>query len=44
MLAAGNLHYDETIVGGGLKAAPDALSQLFTGANLGKLLVRIADE
>jgi NADPH-dependent curcumin reductase CurA len=42
MLAAGNLHYDETIVNGGLDAAPDALAQLFDGSNMGKLLVRVA--
>lgn len=42
MLGAGNLHYDETIVNGGLDVAPDALAQLFDGSNMGKLLVRVA--
>jgi NADPH-dependent curcumin reductase CurA len=43
LLGAGKLHYDETIVEGGVEAAPDALSQLFTGQNMGKLLVRVSD-
>jgi NADPH-dependent curcumin reductase CurA len=43
MLAEGKLHYDETIVDGGLEAAPGALGQLFNGQNLGKLLVRLSD-
>jgi len=43
LLGEGKLHYDETIVNGGIEAAPAALSQLFTGSNLGKLLVRLAD-
>jgi NADPH-dependent curcumin reductase CurA len=43
LLAEGKLHYDETIVGGGIEAAPDVLAQLFTGGNLGKLLLRVAD-
>ncbi len=38
-LAAGRLHADETVVDG-LEKAPDALARLFTGANLGKILVR----
>jgi NADPH2:quinone reductase len=42
MLGAGNLHYDETIVNGGLEKAPEALAQLFDGSNMGKLLVRVA--
>jgi NADPH-dependent curcumin reductase CurA len=42
MLGGGNLHYDETIVNGGIDAAPDALGQLFDGRNMGKLLVRVA--
>jgi NADPH2:quinone reductase len=41
LLAAGNLHYDETIVDG-FENALDALGQLFTGANVGKLLVRLS--
>jgi NADPH-dependent curcumin reductase CurA len=43
MLGAGNLHYDETIVDGGIAAAPEALAQLFSGANMGKLLVRVSE-
>jgi NADPH2:quinone reductase len=42
MLGEGKLHYDETIVNGGLEQAPDALGQLFRGENMGKLLVRVA--
>jgi NADPH2:quinone reductase len=42
LLGEGKLHYDETIVEGGIEAAPDALGQLFTGANMGKLLVRVS--
>ncbi|MDN5918711.1 MAG: NADP-dependent oxidoreductase [Pseudonocardia sp.] len=38
-LAAGRLHADETVLDG-LEKAPDALGQLFTGANLGKIVVR----
>jgi len=41
LLGDGKLTYDETIVEGGIEAAPDALAQLFTGANTGKLLVRL---
>jgi NADPH2:quinone reductase len=43
LLGEGKLHYDETIVDGGIEAAPDALGQLFSGANMGKLLVRVSD-
>jgi NADPH2:quinone reductase len=43
MLGAGKLNYDETIVDGGIEAAPEALAQLFSGANMGKLLVRVGD-
>ncbi len=42
LLAEGRLRYDETIVEG-FEQAPDALHQLFTGANTGKLLVHVAD-
>jgi NADPH2:quinone reductase len=42
LLAAGTLRYDETIVDG-FENALDALGQLFTGANTGKLLVRVAE-
>jgi NADPH2:quinone reductase len=44
LLGEGKLHYDETIVEGGIEAAPGALAQLFSGQNLGKLLVRMADQ
>jgi NADPH-dependent curcumin reductase CurA len=43
LLGEGKLHYDETIVEGGIEAAPAALSKLFDGSNLGKLLVRLSD-
>ncbi len=43
MLGEGKLVYDETMVEGGIAAAPDALAQLFTGTNLGKLLLRVAE-
>lgn len=43
LLAEGKLHYDETIVDGGIEAAPAALEKLFDGGNLGKLMVRVAD-
>lgn len=42
LLGEGKLHYDETIVNGGLEKAPEALAQLFRGENMGKLLVRVA--
>ncbi|MGE5407099.1 MAG: NADP-dependent oxidoreductase [Syntrophothermus sp.] len=44
LLAEGKLHYDETIVDGGLEAAPGALAQLFDGRNVGKLLVRVSGD
>jgi NADPH-dependent curcumin reductase CurA len=43
LLAAGRLHYDETIVDGGLEGAPDALAALFAGTNTGKLVLRVAE-
>jgi NADPH-dependent curcumin reductase CurA len=43
LLAAGKLHYDETIVEG-FDNALDALEKLFTGANTGKLLVKVAEQ
>jgi NADPH-dependent curcumin reductase CurA len=43
MLARGSLRGEETIVDGGLDSLPGALSELFAGGNVGKLLVRIAD-
>lgn len=43
LLGEGKLHYDETIVAGGIEVAVDTLAELFEGRNLGKLLVRVAD-
>ena len=43
LLGEGKLHYDETIVDGGIEVAVDTLAELFDGRNLGKLLVRVAD-
>jgi NADPH-dependent curcumin reductase CurA len=43
LLAEGKLHHDETILEGGIEAAPAALARLFTGGNVGKLLLKIAD-
>jgi NADPH-dependent curcumin reductase CurA len=42
LLGEGKLRYDETIVEGGIEAAPDALEQLFEGGNMGKLMVQVA--
>jgi NADPH-dependent curcumin reductase CurA len=42
LIAVGKLHYDETIVDG-LEKAPDALSQILEGENLGKMIVRVSD-
>jgi NADPH2:quinone reductase len=42
LLGEGKLHYDETIVDGGIEVAPDTLAELFDGRNMGKLLVRVA--
>jgi NADPH-dependent curcumin reductase CurA len=42
MLGEGKLHYDETIVPGGIEKAPEALGRLFEGSNMGKLLLRVA--
>ena len=42
LFGEGKLKYDETIVEG-FEHAPDALHQLFTGENIGKLLVHVAD-
>jgi len=43
LLGEGKLHYDETIRDGGIEAVPTVLNELFEGANLGKLLVRVSD-
>jgi NADPH-dependent curcumin reductase CurA len=40
-LAEGKLQRKETVVKGGLKAAEEALLQLFEGKNTGKLLVEV---
>jgi NADPH2:quinone reductase len=42
LLAAGKLHCEETVVDG-FENALDALGQLFTGGNMGKLMVRVAE-
>jgi NADPH2:quinone reductase len=41
LLAEGRLHYDETIVDGGIEAAPQAFMDLLKGANTGKMVVRL---
>jgi NADPH-dependent curcumin reductase CurA len=43
LLGEGKLHYDETIVEGGIDVAVDTLAELFDGRNMGKLLVRVSD-
>jgi NADPH2:quinone reductase len=43
LLGEGKLHYDETIVEGGIEVAVDTLAELFDGRNMGKLLVRVSD-
>ena len=43
LLGEGKLHYDETIRDGGIEAMPTTLHELFEGANMGKLLVRVSD-
>ena len=40
-LTEGKIKAKETIVKGGLKVAENAIGQLFTGANIGKLLVEV---
>lgn len=41
-LAQGKLKRKETIIPGGLEAAPQALINLYAGANTGKMMVEIA--
>ena len=41
LLANGQLQYDETIVEG-LENAPQALNDMFSGANVGKLLIKVS--
>lgn len=43
-LADGRLRSRETVVDGGLDAAPDAMIGLLRGDNVGKMLVRLADD
>ncbi len=43
-LADGRLRADETVVDGGIDAAPDALIGLLRGDNVGKMLVRLAED
>ncbi|MGY1641885.1 zinc-binding dehydrogenase [Geodermatophilus sp. SYSU D00703] len=42
LLATGQLRYDETIVDG-LEKAPEALTRVLEGTNVGKMLVHLAD-
>jgi NADPH2:quinone reductase len=42
LLRQGKLTYEETVVDG-LERAPEALQQMFEGANTGKLLVKVAE-
>ena len=42
MIREGTLKYRETVVEG-LDKAPEAFLMLFTGANAGKLLVKVSD-
>jgi NADPH-dependent curcumin reductase CurA len=43
-LAAGELKAREDVVDGGVEAFPDTLLKLFRGENVGKLVLRVADE
>ncbi len=42
LLTTGRLRYDETIVDG-LERAPEALTRILEGTNMGKMLVHLAD-
>jgi hypothetical protein len=42
-LADGKVEYRETVYEG-IEAAPDAFLGLFTGANTGKMIVRLGEE
>ena len=39
----GTLKFEETVIDG-FERLPEALGMLFTGGNLGKMLVRVTDE
>jgi NADPH-dependent curcumin reductase CurA len=41
-VASGELRYRETVVGGGVEAAPQAFMDMLAGANTGKMVVRLA--
>jgi NADPH-dependent curcumin reductase CurA len=43
LMADGKLKHRETVIDG-LEHAPDALNQMFEGANIGKLLVKVAEQ
>ncbi|HEX6229201.1 MAG TPA: NADP-dependent oxidoreductase [Solirubrobacterales bacterium] len=43
LLSEGRLHYDETIVEGGIEAAPEAYARLFSGEKMGKVVLRLAE-
>jgi NADPH-dependent curcumin reductase CurA len=43
-IAEGRLKTREEVVGGGIKAFPDALLKLFRGENTGKLVLRVGDD
>jgi NADPH-dependent curcumin reductase CurA len=43
-MAAGRLHSVEDVVSGGVEAFPETLLRLFRGENLGKLVLKVADE
>ena len=43
-IASGDLKAREDVVDGGLEAFPDALLKLFAGENVGKLVLRVAEE
>ncbi|MFI9509597.1 NADP-dependent oxidoreductase [Nocardia sp. NPDC052566] len=42
LIAAGELHHEQTVIDG-LEHARDALNQMFAGANIGKLLIKVAE-
>lgn len=42
LIDQGRLKHDETVIDG-LERAPEALNQMFVGANTGKLLIKVAE-